>query len=111
MPSNTKGAGLIPWGTKSPHAVQCGQKSKETNKANGFSKDVDWVEFRIYPENYEEEKLEKIAKRTLKKMNLRIEVMGMNKNKLLKKYAEDLFHLIDFCLLQCLIPLAYCPDL
>ena len=66
-------------------------------EANGFSKDVDWVEFRIYPENYEEEKLEKIAKRALKKMNLRIEGMGMNKNKFLKKYAEDLFHLIDVC--------------
>ena len=66
-------------------------------EANGFSKDVDWVEFRIYPENYEEEKLEKIANRALKKMNLRIEGMGMNKNKFLKKYAEDLFHLIDVC--------------
>lgn len=70
---------------------------QELIEANGFTKDVDWVEYRIYPENYEEEKLAKIAKRALNKMNLRIEGMGMNKNKFLKKYAEDLFYLIDVC--------------
>jgi hypothetical protein len=66
-------------------------------ESNGYTKDVDWVEFRIYPENYEEDKLEKIANRALKKMKLRIEGMGMNKNKFLKKYADDLFNLIDVC--------------
>jgi hypothetical protein len=66
-------------------------------EANGYSKDVDWVEFRIYPENYEQEKLEKIANRTMKKMNLHIDGMGMNKNLFIKKYSEDIFELIDIC--------------
>lgn len=66
-------------------------------ESNGYIKDVDWLEFRIYPENYEQEKLEKIANRALKKMNLHIDGMGMKKSKFIKRYAEDIFHLIDVC--------------
>lgn len=66
-------------------------------EANGYTKDVDWIEHRIYPEFIEREKLKKISDRTMKRMNLHTAGLGEPRNKFIKKYANGIFELIDIC--------------
>lgn len=66
-------------------------------EAYGYEKDVDWVEYRIYPEFNEREKLKRIADRAMDRMNLHIGGVGLSKNKYVDKYADSIFHCIDVC--------------
>lgn len=66
-------------------------------ESNGYSKDVDWLEHRIFPEFIDREKIKKISDRTMQKMKLHLAGNGERKNKFIKKYAEQIFHLIDVC--------------
>lgn len=66
-------------------------------ESNGYSKDVDWLEHRIFPEFIDREKIKKISDRTMQKMKLHLAGNGESKNKFIKKYAEQIFHLIDVC--------------
>ena len=67
-------------------------------ESNGYVKDVDWVELRVFPEFIEREKLKKISDRTMKRMNLHVAGIGKeSKNKFIKKYADEIFELIDVC--------------
>ena len=67
-------------------------------EANGFTKDVDWLEHRLYPEYNDYDKLKRISDRTMRKMNLHIGGLGIkNKNKFIDKYAEGIFECIDIC--------------
>ena len=64
---------------------------------NGYEKDVDWVEFRIFSEFIDREKLKRIGDRALNRMKLHVCGLGMNKNKFINKYAESIFECIDIC--------------
>ena len=60
----------------------------------GFSKDVDWVEYRVkWPEKLDE-RYSKIGHRVLEKYNLKV-VKGISKKKLIKQYGEGIFDLLD----------------
>ncbi len=59
----------------------------------GFTKDADWVEYRVKWTNKLDERYEKIGKRVLDKYNLR--VLKLGKRKLIKKYGDEIFDLID----------------
>lgn len=66
-------------------------------ESNGYDKDVDWVEFRIYPEFIDREKLKRIGDRALNRMKLHISGLEMKKNKFINKYADSIFECIDIC--------------
>ena len=59
----------------------------------GYSKDVDWVEYKITLPKEVPEKLEKLASVVKRRCNL--EVANIKKAKDIKKYAADIFHLIN----------------
>ena len=60
----------------------------------GYTKDTDWVEYRITIPDKLPEKMERIAEIVLKKYQLRI-VKYTSRKKLAEKYGEDLFRLIN----------------
>ena len=66
-------------------------------ESNGYTKDVDWLEFKLYPEFYDREKLKKICDRSLRKMNLHIGGLDLNKKQFINKYADGIFECIDIC--------------
>ncbi|MCM1050839.1 MAG: GNAT family N-acetyltransferase [Paenibacillus sp.] len=63
-------------------------------EAMGYTKDTDWVEYRITIPEKLPEKMERIAEIVLKKYQLRI-VKYTSRKKLAEKYGEDLFRLIN----------------
>ena len=63
----------------------------------GYQKDVDWVEYRIYPEVYNHEKLMRYGERALKKCNLHFGGVGLSKKAYIEKYKEGIFNCIDEC--------------
>lgn len=63
-------------------------------EAMGYTKDTDWVEYRITIPDKLPEKMERIAEIVLKKYQLRI-VKYTSRKKLAEKYGEDLFRLIN----------------
>ncbi len=60
----------------------------------GYSKDVDYVSFRIKLPETTDERIKRIGQMVMKKYNLRI-ATEKNKKLYLKKYKEQLFDLID----------------
>lgn len=64
---------------------------------SGYVKDVDWLEFRIYPEFNDREVLKKIGERAKQRMKLHIGGENLSKNKYIEKYADSIFHCIDVC--------------
>lgn len=64
---------------------------------SGYVKDVDWVEYRIYPEFKDRDKLKRIADRAMNRLNLHFGGVGLSKNKYVDKYADSIFHCIDVC--------------
>jgi hypothetical protein len=63
----------------------------------GYEKDVDWVEYRLYPTPQEDERLHRIGEYALKKHNLRVVSDNISKRKFIKKYAKGIFDCIDRC--------------
>ena len=59
----------------------------------GYTKDVDWVEYKITLPKEVPEKLEKLASIVKRRCNLH--VADIKKAKEIKKYAPDIFHLIN----------------
>ncbi len=63
----------------------------------GFTKDVDWVESRLFKKEQQDERLKMLAERAMKRHNLHIAGQNMSKSKFLKKYADGIFECIDEC--------------
>lgn len=66
-------------------------------ESNGYEKDVDWLEYRMYPEFYEREKLRKFAARAERKLNLHVVGEKMGKSKYIDTYGPGIFECLDEC--------------
>lgn len=66
-------------------------------EACGYEKEVDWVEYRLYPEVYKHEKLVKIGEHAMQKFNLHFGGLDLPKNKFIKKYKAGIFACLDEC--------------
>lgn len=63
----------------------------------GLIKEVDWLEFKVkYPKKISE-KVKRVAERTLELNKLHIADKKLSTSKLLKKYADGIFHVLDVC--------------
>ena len=63
----------------------------------GLEKEVDWLEFKVkYPKEVSE-KIKRVASRTLNLNKLHIADKKLSTSKLLKKYADGIFHVLDVC--------------
>lgn len=62
----------------------------------GYSKDVDWLEFKIYVPDSVDERISRIARMSEEKYNLH-EIVIKNKNKTIDKYKDEIFDLLDEC--------------
>lgn len=63
----------------------------------GYVKDVDWVESRLFSTPQQDERLLKLAERSMRKSNLHLAGVGMKKSQFLKKYAKQCFACLDEC--------------
>ena len=66
-------------------------------EANGYVKDVDWVESRLFSTPQQDERLQKFGQRALERSNLHIAGAGLSKRAYIKKYASGIFECIDEC--------------
>lgn len=62
----------------------------------GFKKDVDWLEFQIRSKKGNDEKVQKVAKYIAEKNKFHLAKIDTI-DELVKKYADDIFDLIDIC--------------
>ncbi|MFA6860716.1 MAG: hypothetical protein WCR30_04970, partial [Clostridia bacterium] len=60
----------------------------------GYKKEIDWLEFKLYTPEKVSERLERVSKLVLKRYKLHLAVES-SKRKYLKKYAKDIFRIID----------------
>ncbi len=63
----------------------------------GYTKDVDWVESRLFSTPQQDDRLKKFGERALERNNLHIAGENMSKRAFVKKYARGIFHCIDEC--------------
>ena len=63
----------------------------------GYVKDVDWVESRLFKMTQSDERLKKLAQRSLERNNLHIGGEGLSMNAFVNKYAMDIFNCIHEC--------------
>ncbi|MBR2023925.1 MAG: hypothetical protein IJ996_05375 [Clostridia bacterium] len=66
-------------------------------EANGYQKDVDWVESRLFKSKQQDERLQKFAQRALERYHLHIGGENLGKAKFIKRYAKGIFDCIDEC--------------
>ena len=64
---------------------------------HGYIKDVDWVEYRIFPKFKDRELLRKMGERARTRMNLHFGDNSLSKSAYIKKYADGIFNCIDIC--------------
>ena len=60
----------------------------------GYTKEVDYIEYKVYPPKEKNTRFEKIAKEVLRRYELRI-APNISKNKYLDKYKDGVFDLLD----------------
>ncbi len=63
----------------------------------GFTKDVDWVESRLFAKPQQDERLKALSDRALRRYNLHVAGKKMSKRKFIKRYAPGIFECIDEC--------------
>ena len=63
----------------------------------GYKKDVDWVEYRLFPEVYNHDRLIAIGEKALEKHNLHFAGLELSKRKFIKKYKDGIFSCLDEC--------------
>ena len=63
----------------------------------GYVKDVDWVEYRLYPEVYKTETINVLAKRAMERYKLHMGGEGLSKRAFIKKYKDGIFNCLDVC--------------
>ena len=61
----------------------------------GFEKEVDWVEFKLYLPDVKNEKIPRVAKKTLELNKLHIAGEGLSKKQFIKKYKDGIFECLD----------------
>lgn len=66
-------------------------------ESNGYEKDVDWVESRIFKTKQQDERLQTLTQRAMQKYNLHIAGEKLGKAKFIKRYAKGIFDCIDEC--------------
>ena len=66
-------------------------------EGNGFVKDVDWLETRLYKLKEDEERFQKLWQRALKKYGLHVAGKDLSKRAFIKKYQKGIFECIDEC--------------
>ncbi len=66
-------------------------------EAQGYVKDVDWVESRLFKMTAPDERLRKLATRALQRNNLHLGGEGLSMNAFVNKYAKGIFECIDEC--------------
>ncbi len=64
---------------------------------NGYVKDVDWVEYRLFPVFPNQDKLRLFAERAKKRSNVHIAGDGLSLKAYVKKYKDGIFACIDEC--------------
>lgn len=67
---------------------------KDLVEACGYQKDVDWLEFRIFPAKKIDERVARVADLVEKRYGFKV-LNIKSKSKFLKKYSEQLFECID----------------
>ncbi|MDD3397337.1 MAG: hypothetical protein PHR96_02205 [Clostridia bacterium] len=60
----------------------------------GYQKEIDWLEYRIYPPKEISERVQRLSDTVLKRYNLKV-VNEKNKNEYLKKYKKGIFEVLD----------------
>ena len=78
---------------------------------NGYQKDVDWVEYRIFPEVYKNEQLYKIGKEALEKLGLHFGGEGLKKRAYIKKYKDGIFACLDECYKELYGTVPFTPEM
>ncbi|MBQ8689923.1 MAG: hypothetical protein IJ515_06140 [Clostridia bacterium] len=64
----------------------------------GFTKEIDWLEFRLFAPDEKDDRFAKIAERVLEMHKLHlVDLTTMSKNVYIPKYADGIFHCIDEC--------------
>jgi hypothetical protein len=64
-------------------------------ESNGYQKEIDWIEYELYPPKEIPEKVERVAKIALERYKLR--VLKMKKAKELMPYAHEIFEVLNTC--------------
>ena len=64
-------------------------------EAEGFKKEVDWVEYKIYLPDEKNVKIPRVAKKTLELNKLHIGGVGLSKSQYIKKYKDGIFNCLD----------------
>lgn len=77
----------------------------------GYVKDVDWVESRLFSTPQQDDRLWKLAERSMKKSNLHFAGVGMKKSKFIKKYAPSIFKCLDECYKELYGFVPYTPEM
>jgi len=62
----------------------------------GYTKDVDWLEYKVYVPDSVDPRISKIAKMAEEKYHLH-EISIKNKSKIIEKYKNEIFGLLDEC--------------
>lgn len=78
---------------------------------NGYTKDVDWVEYRIFPEVYKNEKLYQIGNDALEKLGLHFGGEGLKKRAYIKKYKDGIFACLDECYKELYGTVPFTPEM
>ncbi len=63
----------------------------------GLKKEVEWLEFKIKYPKEKSDKVRRVAERALEINGLHIADKKLSKGKLLKRYADGIFHCLDVC--------------
>ncbi len=77
----------------------------------GYVKDIDWVESRLFSTPQQDDRLWKLAERSMKKSNLHFAGVGMKKSKFIKKYAPSIFKCLDECYKELYGFVPYTPEM
>lgn len=64
---------------------------------NGYEKDVDWIENRLFQTSQNKKVLQTLSERALKTYDLRVANEGLSMKQIIKKYADGIFDCIDTC--------------
>lgn len=77
----------------------------------GYVKDIDWVESRLFSTPQQDDRLWKLAERSMKKSKLHFAGVGMKKSKFIKKYAPSIFKCLDECYKELYGFVPYTPEM
>lgn len=79
--------------------------------ACGFEKDVDWVEYRLFPVFHERKKLEEYAARALERNKVHRAGQELSKRAFIKKYKDGIFECIDECYKELYGTVPFTPEM